>query len=168
MEAPINKKAQTTIDRLSPVWAQVAAFMLLVDGTTIESNAVHPVFERVETVQPLTQSMIRQTDVNAGLPLRTTLRREGWTDEEIAVLDAEPPDKQKLVDLAEKVADRVDDRTYLEIIGPAFGWTDAKINEIEATRRLAREQQGRAEARGFVESIFSPAADGERIPDASP
>lgn len=154
MEAPLNKKVQTAIDHFAPVWADVGAFMLRVAGETVDSSGIVPMFERPETVQPRTAAEIRQINSQAGMPLRTTLRREGWTEDELAALDAEPPDKRQLVALAEQIAARVDNRTYLETIAPAFQWDEAKINAIEAARALDEDEQARREARGFAEGVF--------------
>jgi len=43
-------------------------------------------WETVETVQPRTGVEIRTFAVNAGIPLITVLRGEGWSDEQIAQL----------------------------------------------------------------------------------
>lgn len=86
MEAPLNKKVQSTIDRAKPVWAQVGAFMLMLDGIETPADMITPVFKRPETVQPMTEAQIWQTQVNAGIPLETALRRSGWTEEELAEL----------------------------------------------------------------------------------
>jgi hypothetical protein len=92
MEAPLNHKAQSTIDKVKPVWAEVASFLLLLDGQTVEAGKITPVFARPETVQPRTQAEIRQIDVNAGIPLINCVRREGWTEEEIAALEEDIAD----------------------------------------------------------------------------
>lgn len=84
MEAPLNKKAQTTIDRFMPTWADVGAFLLTLDGVSgMTKRDVQPTFDKPETVQPRTMAEIRQINKNAGIPLRTTLREEGKTDAEI-------------------------------------------------------------------------------------
>jgi hypothetical protein len=72
----------------------VAAFLLQLDGITVDPMAITPVFEDVETVQPLTQSVIRQNAVGAGIPLVTTLRREGWSDAELEQLAADRSEEQ--------------------------------------------------------------------------
>jgi hypothetical protein len=80
MEAPLNKKAQDRIDRFSPVWKQVAVFMLKASGTEIQADQVEPVFDKPETVQPFTQAQTRMTNVSAGMPLMTVLREEGKSE----------------------------------------------------------------------------------------
>lgn len=88
MEAPLNKKVAKTIERLKPEWAAAASFLLRVDGTAeVAANDITPVFEAPETVQPRTEAEIREISVRAGIPLTTVLRREGWTENELAQLE---------------------------------------------------------------------------------
>lgn len=83
MESPLNKKAQDRIDAFTSTHRRLASFLLTLMGRPTPPHQIQPVFGRPETVQPLTQSIIRQNGINAGLPLRTQLRREGWTEPEI-------------------------------------------------------------------------------------
>lgn len=84
MEAPLNKKCQTYIDNFIPVWRELAAFMLELTGDgAVKSQDIKPVFEKPETVQPRTEAEIRTLNTQAGIPIETTVRREGWTDAEI-------------------------------------------------------------------------------------
>jgi hypothetical protein len=83
LEAPLNDKAQARIDLFAPVWKEALAYMLRVEGTSVESNQIEVVFEVPETVQPKTKAEIREINVRAGIPLVTTLRREGWSQSEI-------------------------------------------------------------------------------------
>lgn len=84
MEAALNNKAKDRIARFAPVWRQLAIFLLYLSGIEIEASAVEAVFERVETVQPYTQAQTRQLDVGSGIPLHTTLREEGRSEEWLA------------------------------------------------------------------------------------
>jgi len=83
MEAPLNKKAQKYIDRFSSTWRKVAQFMLKLEGKQIDELDITATFDRPETVQPMTNAVIRKTNVEAGIPLTTQLRDEGWTDAEL-------------------------------------------------------------------------------------
>lgn len=94
MEAPLNRKVQGYIERFAAAWREVAAFLLRLDGWAVPPMAITPVFEPVETVQPLTESMIRQNAVGAGIPLVTALRREGWTDAELEQVAADRSEEQ--------------------------------------------------------------------------
>lgn len=89
MEAPLNKKCTRLIGRFSPTWQDVGSFLLELSGREVPSKEIAAVFEKPTTVQPLTSSQVRQFDVTTGIPLRTVLRREGWTDAELAQLESE-------------------------------------------------------------------------------
>lgn len=89
MEAPLNRKVQQFLERFTVVWQQVGAFLLQLSGMTVDPMAVTAVFEPVETIQPLTESLIRQNSVSAGIPLVTQLGREGWTDAELEQMIAD-------------------------------------------------------------------------------
>lgn len=83
MEAPLNKKVQDRIDRFTPVWRQVATFLMLLKGFAVESRKITPLFARPETVQPRTEAEIVQLETTSGIPLTTAVRRRGWTEAEI-------------------------------------------------------------------------------------
>ena len=83
MEAPLNKKVARYIERFTATWQQVAAFMLELTGQIVDPMAITPIFDPVQTVQPRTEADIREINVRSGIPLTTTLRREGWTDAEL-------------------------------------------------------------------------------------
>jgi hypothetical protein len=86
-EAPLSKKAARYIAHFSSTWQHIAAFLLLLDGVSVDPALITPLFARPETVAPLTQADIRQKAVAAGIPLETQLRREeGWDDAAIAAL----------------------------------------------------------------------------------
>jgi hypothetical protein len=88
MEAPLNRKVQRRIRHFSAGWRDVARFLLVLDGFgNVMPSTITPVFDEAETIQPLTQAQIRQTAVSTGIPLKTALRREGWTDAEIAAME---------------------------------------------------------------------------------
>lgn len=89
MEAPLNRKAQKYIDTLTSPYTELAAFLLKLDGTEVDPNAIIPHFDKPETVQPYTGALIRKENTAAGIPLVTQLRQEGWTDEELAQLEAD-------------------------------------------------------------------------------
>jgi len=161
MEAPLNKKAAGHIKRWLETWRAAAAFLLELDGAgEIKQSEIMPVFARPETVQPRTTAEIVEINVRSGIPLRLALRREGWTDAEIKALDAEPPDKAELIEMANDVADHLDDLTYLKTVAPAFGWNEQMVKQIAAGLALERELKARAEARGFAEGIFGADDEG--------
>lgn len=83
MEAPLNKKCEKYIERFSSTWRQVARFLLKLEGVEIDAMEITAGFDRPQTVQPMTLAMLRKANVEAGLPLLTQLRDEGWTQQEI-------------------------------------------------------------------------------------
>lgn len=87
MEAPLNKKVQRFITRFNPVYRELAAFLLKLDGRNVPATAIEPQWEEVRSMQPLTQAQVRQTNAGAGMPLKTILRDEGWTKEELDQLE---------------------------------------------------------------------------------
>lgn len=95
MEAPLNKKAQKYIDRFSSTWRKVAQFLLKLEGKQIDELDITAAFDRPETVQPMTNATIRKTNVEAGIPLTTQLRDEGWTKQELDDMQEDKENEQK-------------------------------------------------------------------------
>jgi hypothetical protein len=96
MEAPLNHKTVQLQSTVQPTWRDLYAFILMLRGVNVDSRSLWAQYEPAETTQPYTTAQIRELSVRAGLPLTTTLRDEGWTDDELAQMEE---DKQ-----AEKVA----------------------------------------------------------------
>jgi hypothetical protein len=88
LEAPLNKKVERLIRLVTPVWKRVAAFMKKVEGAEVETTQIRPVFARPQTVQPRTEAEIREINGRAGIPLSVSVKRAGWSLEEIAELEA--------------------------------------------------------------------------------
>lgn len=107
METPLNKKAQKYIDRFMSPWSDIGRFLLKLDGMEVDANAVIPHFDKPETVQPLTGAEIRKKNVEAGIPLVTQLRSEGYTDQEIEQLleDQAEAQRQQRATLAQAMTD---------------------------------------------------------------
>lgn len=87
MESPLNHKAQKYINGFMATWSEIAQFMLQIDGKVIDDNAIVPIFEEPETVQPYTQSLIRKESVAAGIPLMWQMKQEGYTEQELEELE---------------------------------------------------------------------------------
>lgn len=87
MESPLTKKAERYVERYKAEMRLIGWFLLLLDGTVVDVNSIQPVYDDPRTVQPLTQAQVRQANAGAGMPLRTQLRREGWSDEELNEMD---------------------------------------------------------------------------------
>lgn len=104
LEAPLNKKCTRHIGRFTPTWQRAAQFLLQLAGHTVDRTDIVPVFEKPETVQPFTRAQVRQFEVASGIPLRTSVRREGWTEAEIAQMDE---DRQAESEWQESLGDRM-------------------------------------------------------------
>ena len=89
LEAPLNKKAKNRIARFIPVWRDLAAFVCQIEGIAINPSDITPQFDEPETIQPVTESQIILNQINAGIPLITSLRWNGYSEAEIAVLEAD-------------------------------------------------------------------------------
>ena len=95
MEAPLNKKCQKYITRFIAGWSEVAQFMMLVAGNgLLDDNAIVPIFDKPETVQPYTQALIRKESVQAGIPLLWQMEQEGYTEQELADLETAMNEEQ--------------------------------------------------------------------------
>ncbi len=87
MDAPLVKKVQNYIKRFQREWERLGRFVapyLLLDGDNIQA-----VYGDPRTIQPLTEAQTRKTNVESGIPLTTILRREGWTPQEMAQMEAD-------------------------------------------------------------------------------
>lgn len=98
MEAPLNRKVMRLQQTLAPVWRDLAQFLLLMGDIDVNASDIWTAYEPVETVQPLTQAQIWKTKREAGMPLRTVLREDGYTAEDLEELDRDME--------AERVAER--------------------------------------------------------------
>jgi hypothetical protein len=104
MEAPLNHKVERLQGALEPTWRDLAAFLLILAGQSVPSQAIWANYEEPETQQPRTQAEIRELSVRAGMPLTTVLRDEGWTEADLAQMDAD------------KEAERVQQASYADAV----------------------------------------------------
>lgn len=86
MEAPLNKKVSRLQAALSPTWRDLGAFLLLLAGQSVPSQAIWANYEPAQTIQPRTDAEILKLTVEAGVPLTNALRDRGWSDEDLAEL----------------------------------------------------------------------------------
>ena len=114
MEAPLVKKAQKYEERLTVGWRATLAFALELTGIQVDQRDIEPTWEEERTVQPYTEALTRKTNVDAGVPLVTQLRMEGWSDAELEQLaedqDAEQSRTTKLADVAIQAAKKAFDQ----------------------------------------------------------
>lgn len=94
MESPLVKKTKRYIKNLDVTWIEVIHFMALLMGQNIRQDEIISQWSSPETVQPLTQASTVKTNVEAGMPLETALRENGWSQEKLTQLEAD----QKKVD----------------------------------------------------------------------
>ena len=94
LESPLNKKASDFIDRCTPVWKRAAAFMLKLGGIAVSPNDILVDFDSPETMQPYTSAQIIQIETSAGIPLRTVLKEQGWSDSELEQMDKDKAEER--------------------------------------------------------------------------
>ena len=98
MEAPLVKRTERHIERFTTVWREFGAYVWSLGGVTLDPMAIKPIFDDPATIQPRTQSEMREIDVRTGLPLKTILMREGWSEQEIADMEAHKREEEALAD----------------------------------------------------------------------
>ena len=96
MEAPLTKKVKKRMEGYEVEWKAMAKFMLQLEGMDIDENDIVPIWEPVETSQPLASAQTTQTEVNSGIPLVTSLRRRGWDNDEIEQMQEDMQDEQEM------------------------------------------------------------------------
>jgi hypothetical protein len=69
--------------RLASTWRDAMVFALALSGVAVAPQDVIAVWEDARTIQPLTEAQTRKTNVEAGIPLVTQLRAEGWSEAEL-------------------------------------------------------------------------------------
>lgn len=97
MEAPLSKKVADRIERFTPEWRAAGSFMLRLAGFDVPPEQIDPVYEPAQSVLPRTMAEVRQLSVQAGMPLVVALKREGWSEQQLAELQeaqAADPDWQ--------------------------------------------------------------------------
>lgn len=94
MESPLLKKVQDRIDRFAIEWRQAGAFLLQLRGVQARPTDITPRWADIRTTQPLANAMSVREYTSAGVPLRTALRRAGWTEDELAKMDEDQQAEQ--------------------------------------------------------------------------
>lgn len=86
LESPLNKKVQRMINTLIPTWQRLTAFLLELNGQSVDARSIFVNYAKPETVQPKTQAEIRKINRQSGIPLVTILRDEGWDEADLEQL----------------------------------------------------------------------------------
>ena len=79
----------------APFWLKFTEGLRL-QGVEVNEIDIAAVFDKPETVQPRTEAEIREINTRAGIPLRTQLRDDGWTDAEIETMEDDKRQEAKI------------------------------------------------------------------------
>lgn len=96
-EAPLTKKCGKYIEHLTPVWRNFARFILKLAGRPVNLFDIEPQFADVRSVQPYTQAQTRATNAQAGIPIKTQLRDDGWTEDELKQMEQDAAEMQTAI-----------------------------------------------------------------------
>lgn len=83
MEAPLVNKVEKRGKLFSATWRRLMAAVLSLEGRAVKPSDISVVSRPANTKQPLTDSIILQNEVAAGVPLKSALRRRGDTTAEV-------------------------------------------------------------------------------------
>jgi hypothetical protein len=118
MEAPLNKKVARLQESFGIIWQELAAFLLRLSGKgEVDQTSIKPVWAPAQSIQPYTEALTRKTAVDAGVPLITQLRREGWSNADLKQMESDQQEaRAKSTSLAAAVLQQV--RTQQEQQNP--------------------------------------------------
>ena len=112
MEAPLVKKVNQKRELFGDTWQEVAVFALQVMGIQARKTDIQPQWGKAEAEQPLTEVQVLQGYRNSGLPLKSALRLNGYTEAEIEIIEQEQAEeKQEQSDLAQLYLQTARDET---------------------------------------------------------
>ena len=95
LEAPLVRKAERYAHRWEVSWRRVLQWLLRASGGgEVEETDIDVIWQEPATTQPETDAVTVKTLVEAGVPLRTALRRQGWSDAELDQLADDEADEQ--------------------------------------------------------------------------
>lgn len=110
MEAPLTRKAVKYAERLAVSWRRAMVFALALSGRTVDAKDIEVAWADERTIQPFMEAQARKTNVEAGMPLVTQLRGEGWSDAELEQLATDQDDAESrstnIADVAMQAARR--------------------------------------------------------------
>jgi hypothetical protein len=95
LEAPLVRKAERYSARWETTWRKVLRWLLRVaENQDVPANEIDVVWAIPHTTQPETDALIIKTLVEAGVPLRTALRSQGWNDAQLDQMEQDQADEQ--------------------------------------------------------------------------
>jgi hypothetical protein len=94
-ESALVKKVKSKQKAYNPVWKEFASYLLLLEGIKVDPNDITTVWDKVETVLPLSEAQVMQIERSAGIPITTIVRRAGWGEEEITQLESDLKEEAK-------------------------------------------------------------------------
>lgn len=108
MDGPLIKKTEKYIKRFKREWKLLGRFVADQINVGFDEMALMVEYADPSQAQPLTQAQTRDTNVRAGVPLATQLRREGWTPQELEQLqtDKEAERQSQANSLAQALLDQ--------------------------------------------------------------
>ena len=101
METPLVKKCRDRMDRFTPTYRRLGAFLCQIQGKTVDPARIVVQWGNPETEQPLQQAQVETARAQgivakqqAGISRKQGLRELGYTDQQIAAMDAEQQAEQ--------------------------------------------------------------------------
>lgn len=95
MEAPLAHKVDKLIANFSKTWKEIAIFMLKLKNFQVSSRDVQPVWGRTRSEQPIAEMQAVNFAVSSGIPVKTVLRKQGWSKAELAQMDKDKAEEEK-------------------------------------------------------------------------
>ena len=89
MEAPLVRKTARYLERFTATWRRIGAFLLLIQGVTVDPEDITPRFDVVGTVNPRMEAEIGVLKGQLGISQRQIQRELGYSDEQIEKMAAE-------------------------------------------------------------------------------
>jgi hypothetical protein len=103
MESGLVKKVESKQEAYAPEWQALASYVLKLQGIEVKASDIQPIWEPAQAQQPLMDAQVLKTSKEAGIPVVTSARRQGWDETEIIQLEedmANEPQKPMTSDLS--------------------------------------------------------------------
>jgi len=82
-ESGLVKKVEAKQEAYAVTWQELAAYLLRILNYVVEPSEINCVWAKPYTALPLTDSIVLQNNVNAGIPLLTALKWQGKDEQEL-------------------------------------------------------------------------------------